>query len=310
MSELWQLPPALACPHCDLPLFYDDEQISAIFHAHFYGNNPSCPACGQELNWWATVLHTINGKSRHTDPLMAVGAHQTAFMIALRPNQPQLVRFTDYKIPADAQILRVSYHQAYPDAAGGLTPIEMHGSTPHRYTIPSEITLYPASAEGVNSRETSVNIATLWVPHTADNEAWRQLVNAFDAYGRHSYIECIVPANVAVESTISPLLNSYLERVASKDNVKRFLEDGATYSHQLNIVLPALLSFTEAPKLADNIRGLLNRLRDYRNDIAHRGSVRRPLDKDGAAECLCAALFGFQYLRLVRPILLSEEGAT
>jgi len=77
------------------------------------------------------------------------------------------------------------------------------------------------------------------------------------------------------------------------------LESGATYSHQLNVVLPAFVSILKMPCLPDNIRGSLNRLRKLRNDMAHRGGLDIPIEKETAAEYLCAALFGFHYLKLI-----------
>jgi hypothetical protein len=90
---------------------------------------------------------------------------------------------------------------------------------------------------------------------------------------------------------------------ASKEKVKPFLRD-ATYGHQLNVILPALLRSSTAPQLPIAIRGLLNRLRELRHQMAHEGRLEEDLDRNEAAELLCAALFGFRYVSLVRPFLL------
>jgi hypothetical protein len=78
----------------------------------------------------------------------------------------------------------------------------------------------------------------------------------------------------------------------------------ATYGHQLNVILPALLRSSTAPQLPIAIRGLLNRLRELRHQMAHEGRLEEDLDRYEAAELLCAALFGFRYVSLVRPFLL------
>lgn len=235
---------------------------------------------------------------------MVVGARSTAFRITLQPNLPFLMRFTDYTIPADAQILDVHY---YPEQYGGLVPIETHGVSPKRYSIPAEVSLYPMPRGDKPAKETQVNVEVIWAPDSGDAEVQQQLVNAFQAYAIEDYHQAILSANIAVESTLARILQIFLEQVAAKKKVEDFLTNSATYSYQLNIVLPALLSFTNAPLFPDTIRGLLNRLRDLRNDIVHRGTFDKPLTKNEVAECLCAALFGFHYLRLIRPVLLTKK---
>ncbi len=51
--------------------------------------------------------------------------------------------------------------------------------------------------------------------------------------------------------------------------------------------------------MTDALRGRLNRLRDLRNQVAHNGVTKKPLVPHEAAEMICAALFGFQYLKIL-----------
>ena len=60
-----------------------------------------------------------------------------------------------------------------------------------------------------------------------------------------------------------------------------------------------MASLAGLTKIPDDIRGQLNRLRDFRNQIAHHGTTDSPLQKEDTAEVLCAALFGFRYIRLI-----------
>ena len=85
-------------------------------------------------------------------------------------------------------------------------------------------------------------------------------------------------------------------RTISNAYIKPFLDDAATYSHQLNVLLPLVAEWSRVPHLPDHIRGALNRLRRLRNDIAHRGKPEALLTPAEAAEVLCAALFGFRYV--------------
>ncbi len=137
------------------------------------------------------------------------------------------------------------------------------------------------------------------------NEAWQNLVDAFESYEQDRFQSTVVPANSAVESVLNRLLNDSLFGIASKEQIEDFLQNAATYSYQLNMLLPALLKNTNAPKLPAHIRGALNRLRKLRNAVAHRGKTDSPLRKDETAELLCAALFGFHYVNVVRRHLIS-----
>lgn len=269
---------------------------------YFRNVQPPCPSCGEPWDWWNSILRTIRDNFMNIQAFSPIGGRWTVLQITLRPNQRTQLQFADYGIPADARILSVNYT---PQGAG-LFPLEIHGNAPQRHTIPSAINLYPMPMGGEARNSTPVAVLVTWVPHSADDEAWQNLVDAFESYGAGRYQSVVVPANVAVESRLSRLLAEFLREVASRENVESFLREGATYSHQLNVLLPALRSFTNAPHLPDHIRGNLNRLREFRNQMAHRGIIDPPLQRSVIAECLCAALFGFHYLNVIQPLLLDR----
>ena len=172
-------------------------------------------------------------------------------------------------------------------------------------TIPSTIKLYPVSVGEVSHRETKTIVFVHWV-YTGDDEAWQNLYNAFESYIFERYESTLVPANVAVELTIYHLFAKCLEGVVDREDVGRFLRDGATYSHQINILLPVLARFIDAPSLPKHIYQTLNELRKYRNQLSHDGELDHMLERNEAAEYLCAAVFGVHYLRLIEPLLLGK----
>ena len=122
------------------------------------------------------------------------------------------------------------------------------------------------------------------------------MVAAFDAYADGDFDDAVIPANVAVESKLYRFLSQHLHAVASKERLTDFLDNRATYSAQLNILLPLVMRSTGLQLLGTNIRGLLNALRDARNDVAHRGACDPPLTRARSSELLTAALFGFRYV--------------
>ncbi|MDP9036349.1 MAG: hypothetical protein M3O50_16230, partial [Myxococcota bacterium] len=143
-----------------------------------------------------------------------------------------------------------------------------------------------------------------WAHHDADDEGRRSLNRALLALADGRLEDVVVPANVAVEVTLTRVLSEHLGRVGiSRERVRDFMTAAATYSHQLNVLLPAVLHERGARRMPDHIRGLLNRLRDLRNDVGHRGESRTALTRDVVGECLAAAVFGFHYVRLAGEVL-------
>lgn len=225
-----------------------------------------------------------------------IGAQTLLFQLLLKSGQRATYRFSDYGIPSDAKILYVNYTPS----GGGLFPVEMHGNVPTRRFLANEVVLYPVPfSANQTAGDTEVNVMVSWVPRTANDESWQSLVDAFEAFAHARYSSMVVPANVAVESALSRVLTAYLERFVSKNRTEDFLENAATYGHQLNVLLPFIASLKSLPLLPDHVRGALNKLRRFRNDLAHAGVLKQPLDQHSAAEALCGALFGIHYVRYV-----------
>lgn len=144
-----------------------------------------------------------------------------------------------------------------------------------------------------------------WLPPGEPDVARTLLVEAFDAFtapGNETLARFVIPANTAVEVAVGSIMTSWLRASASAARVRGFLNDAATYSHQLNVLLPAMVSALGGPQLPGDIRAALNRLRGLRNDIAHSGTFKKPITRAEAAECLCAAFFGVEYLRMIEQL--------
>ena len=293
--DVIQFEPRIRCTNCNASL------PSTAHHIDLYlrGQNPTCPDCGKILDWWIVVLREIRDNFMFNQAFAPIGATSTIFKVKLKPGEPTHYKFTDHGISSDAKVLYVNYTPNAP-ARNALFPLEVHGNIPTRRRIADEVTLFPMPlGEGSTHVETEVTVYATWIPHTADDNAWLSLVDAFEAYAADRYEAAIVPANVAVESTLSRFLAEYISQYASRKRIDEFLLDAATYTHQLNIIMPLVASLGGLPKLPDAIRGRLNRLRYLRNQIAHHGSTVTPLAKEDVAEVLCAALFGFRYIRLI-----------
>jgi hypothetical protein len=136
-------------------------------------------------------------------------------------------------------------------------------------------------------------------------------VQAFAAFVSGNYPALVIPANVAVESRLSRLLSSTLTlRDIPSYRVEDFLTSAATYSYQLNVVLPLILNLLGVPQLAPPVRGALNRLRSLRNSLAHLGQLKAEISSAEAAELVAGALFGFRFLEVVEPALIGDQIST
>lgn len=293
-----QLHSLALCPHCSQGI-----SVSLIrTQTYLLGGEIKCDRCHEKLDWWKTILFNLKENFMLTWALSPVGAQHTLFDFPLLPGKVTEIKFSDYGVPVTAKILGVTYTPG----GGSLFPIELHGNTPIRHEIPKEIAIYPRPGTETPI-ETQVTAMVTWVDAGIDDYSWQNLVDSFEYFSTNRFQKCVIPANVAVEAKLSTLVFRYYRMTASEENVKNLLKDGATYSHQLNVLLPSIIQYTNLPQLSDHIRGLLNRLRGMRNEIAHHGALKESLTQDSAAELICAALFGFAYLSNVGIALIDLE---
>jgi len=237
---------------------------------------------------------------------LPIGARRTFISSILQHNQETELRLSDYGIPSDAVIVRLNYNST---SDGGLSPIELLNNPSERHSIPPVVRFYPRPVGEGPYQETSFCLMVTWIPTAKEDISWQSLIEAFHHFVIGRFNPAIITANTAIESRMGVLLTEFLETRFTKKHYKehikgKFLENAATYYYQLNVVLPALLSFADSPPLPEHINRVLNDLINNRNKLTHTGLPKKPITKDGAAELLCGALFGIHYLDLIKPILL------
>lgn len=156
--------------------------------------------------------------------------------------------------------------------------------------------------EGSLPRVGPVLINVTWI-RGEDSDEWSYLVTAFDAAAKRDYAPSLVFAQSAVEISLLPVVEDRLLVHASADRVDRFLAEALTYSHALNVMLPYFCGEAGVPRMPDPVRGALNKLRKTRNAIIHKGKKAAAITPEAAMEGLCAAAFGFEFMRYVKPKL-------
>jgi hypothetical protein len=287
------------CPDCKA-ISFDINPTNLL--NYFLNVEMKCPKCNAKLDWWKLLLrHFEWGFSSYLYAI--VGGFHTGFIIKMKPNEIFELDLEKVGIPKDSKILQIGYTPN----GNGVFPLEVHGNTPYRHFIPNKIFLF-GRPFGESAEETLVSVGIDWIYLTENNELWSNFVEAIEAFSINKFQAAIIPSNVAVEAKLSEILDKYLSRYASSKRVGDFLINGATYSHQLNIMLPLISNIEGFPDLPDHIRGNLNELRDYRNKIAHKGKPVRPLDKNTTGKLLCTASFALGYFNLLEKKI--EENQT
>ncbi len=294
------------CIHCSTVI----EVAQDFATAYCAGIQPPCPACGIPVNWWDTLLQAFLHDFPGLVSLPAVGATNTFFQIAVQPYQYQDIAFTDYGVPQDAHILDVFLTPYSPvtlyQSVGGSNRLARH------HVLQSSIRLYTVPWGEGTGEPGSVQVAVTWVQNANSGEARKSLIDAAQNFSIGDFESAIIPANNAVELAITRLIEEFLTRVEAarhdKSYVRNFLINNATYSYQLNILLPTILTLKELPSFPLALRSEISTLTKIRNDVAHGGKTSRPLNKQITGRLICAALFGMSHVNYIAPRLLGRPG--
>lgn len=292
-----------SCPKCT----YVFPAIEDAAPTYFEQGYVTCSECQAQADLWDVVLRRALAFASLPMCIIALGGRQTSFTRKIEADKYHEIDLAEVGIPADATVLQVGYTPQV-DEGGAVFPIEWHGNVPQRRIVGNVLRLIGRaglSGNGTLGSMCPVSIWVLWVPQQKE-EGWSYVVGAFDAFMNRHYDRVIVPAQSALEISLMPVVRELLLRHASVDNVNGFMGDRLTFGNAINVILPFLCAQAGLRKLPDKIRGSLNKLRDLRNDIVHEGTGGKSITAQQAAEGLCAAVFGFEYVRYVAPELLER----
>jgi hypothetical protein len=297
--------PLVICPYCSSNCIESGGSKKYSLHDHFVKYfqcaDIICTQCGKSLDWWDVVYKNI--LSANEPSTMAIlGAESVAIKITMTPKEYKELSLVEYGIPEEANILDISYTHY----AGDFFAVETDWYRPKWFPRPHVLKLYPIPNEEGTPEEKpfDVGVFVTWILGKADEVAWQNLIHAFRYYLNRNYEFAIIPANTAVESTLSRLIQNFLERFISKKKVKDYFGNNeAKYSHLLNILLPLSTKLKGITLLCDNIYIELDELRKFRNKMGHNGNLENPIDENKITRLLCAALFGFHYLKFIEPNL-------
>lgn len=260
----------------------------------------SCRHCGEQVDLWQAALErSTRLSSTGAWALASLGAAQTSFVMPLETGKYYSVELTNYGVPAEAKILR----RIYTGQGGDVTAMEWHGNAPPLRFPGTVLRLVGVPlGEGPIPRVGQVAINVVWI-RREDSDEWSYLVTAFDSAAAGEYAPSMVFAQSAVEISMMPVIESRFRLHAPEKKVKRF----TNYSRALNVVLPYLCGEAGLAQMPTAIHDALDKLRNKRNKIIHDGAKAVAITPADAMEGLCAAAFGFEYMRYVRSALLGTR---
>jgi hypothetical protein len=289
--------PGLPCPNpdCIRPL----GTVSDVAPVFFQRGSVQCGYCKREVDVWEACRNLVRNNAGSCNGLTFFGAQYTTFTTKLARNELKEIDFSQHGIPADAVLLQASFHPQSRDCCNPLF-------SPGRYLpqmLTRKVLLFGQPLEG-NAQEEVIAVAVTWVPfHDDFKESRIYFTEAFDVWASQKHWSVILPAYVAFEIALIRVVKSAMERRLSNERVADFLRDGLTSSVALNVILPLLCDASNVKHLPAPIRGELNRLRKLRNELVHDGLAKDAVSKPLASEMLCAAVFGFEYLRYAEGVL-------
>lgn len=292
-----QIGPWIPCQACNVPLVAGPAQIYGYLES--FPAEPSCPECGEPIDWWKTVISALERNFFFTKALELAGAQTTILTKPVHRNEPLDVDFVADGIPAAARILAVNM-----TPHGALFPAQIRQSYFDHDHIPHKFTIFPTALRNQEAPERAeLSVMVTW--YVADEDIGsRNLFDALHAFAvetrvdqlttvRPDWSRVVVPASQAVEFVIGRFVTEALK----KQNIPsgRF-----NYATALSPILPMISTLLNAPVLPPNVARALDRLRAVRNVLIHEGATKEPIERVDAATLLAGALFGYHYIAAIR----------
>ncbi len=287
------LAPSVFCPHCNSQLQADAHS----FDVYFSGQR-SCPGCKKDIDWWQVVLTMVEHQFHFHQVVILAGAEAKALQTTLRPGETKELSLVEYGVPEDAEILYLNL-----TSMGSAIPVLLHGNEVLREPVGPRLSLFGRPTPPELRGDGNLSVSVTWFVRRSDDTVIRHLVEAAKHYQAARFDALIMPANIAAEVSVTSTAELGLSGFANKKKL-----DGATYSHQLNVLLGLTAFLAKFPRLPGHIRNILNDLRKLRNTIAHEGACSAQ-DRSKAAGYFTAALFVTHYARLLKQAINEARAA-
>jgi hypothetical protein len=267
---------------------------------HYFENGcVVCQKCGEKVDLWRVVSSHARTLPFGTLMLTSLGAATTRLKLSMETGRCFPVHLEEHGVSAGAKILSVVF-TPHGGSNGCVGALLWHGNMVPRRIIGTQLQVMAIPlGEGQSPRTGDVTISIIWI-RKEESDGWIYLLNAFEAWADQEYAPSIVFAQSAVEVSLMPLLTSRLNHYAEEKYVKGFTHGELSFANALNVVLPNLCGLLGIPRMPHTVLTALNRLREKRNKIIHKGTPAAKVTSDDMAEGLSAAALGFEYMRYIQ----------
>lgn len=278
------------CPSCRAVL----PTIHPAFVAFFRGQTLICPRCKKALPpLWDLALMSLQEDFTFQRVYQLAGAKQTYDSAWVKADKNVYLNLDRHGVHKQAEILAEKYQSIGEGDLPFILPLRWEPSSnvpPHGRFI------YGATWGRKTPPRLKLHISLTWIVPGREEISTHHLVDAVKQYAGRRYDAMTVPANVAAEAALAPVI---------RDWVTAFDPDWKTIARnavQVNLLSLVVADTLRVPRLDAKIRKLLDELRGRRNSMGHAGKPdahQRTLNATTAGELLTSAIFGFHYARFL-----------
>ena len=293
--------PTLICPKCrynfisEAPILGQPDAIERAFYNYFQGIPNSCH-CGMNIPLPEVIMYQLlerndcefvdsNNTSNCLEVIGAIGS------IATIKNKHNT--HVEFKLGENTKVL--DYYYYHNNAQVNF--FENRSRNP----LTKDVNKHGIDVLLDEEQNEDGSLFYTFIKDYDTNTPRGKLIEACEHFYFQRYKDMILPANICIEDSLDNLLHDYLLKIISKNKLDDIFSD-IPYSVRLNILLPLLQIKQKINPLDKSIIDSLNNLRKARNSIAHR-TENAKIDKNKAAEFLCAVLFGYHYLNYIKSLL-------
>jgi len=284
-EKIGTIPLGVMCTSCSTML-----DITSINVISTIANIPqTCSVCNNNLDIYNLIKFSLlNGLQWNIFGL--VKAKLTYYTFILQPNHTHSINLYDIGLLPDSRIINISYTPS----SDGVFPLEVHGNFPNRFSYPTKLELY-GKPDILDAKPTTVTVSIVWTKYTDDNNL-NFLIDSFDLFTQGNYKNMILPTNLVIETKLLSFLKEYLPFCNIGNKTVNKFNDKTHYNDTLNTILPLIIDYENYYTIDPAFIANLNKLRDYRNDIAHNGVFIDSITKETFADLLASVFFVFSYL--------------
>lgn len=268
------------------------------YKKYFNSETITCPFCNKEIDLWRNLKDLTGPKVRFGMHYTLLGCIETEASFMMVPHKIiELDLRSDIK---DGKLLYIHY-QSGPGGDHSLWPIEFNSAEPTFDILKSKITLVPFDHFNSNAGETEIDILFCYAPQNILNDlATEIMINAFDYYLRGNQKHMIISAQMAIEILQNEFFQKSLSAAKIKPNdLKKFLQDQATYYSQLFILLKWISAKKRFPYPNEIIISNMRKLTKSRNQIMHTGKIKSDWANQDYQDMLISAFLLYKYFKII-----------